>query len=158
VLFDIICRKNAITHRLTQPASPTTTGKIERFHLTLRRELLDDADSFESLADAQVAVNGFVARYNADRPHQALDSAAPVVPAERFTPATVQQREVLELWLPPALSPVEGTPPPLVTAAEQDPTPQAWVCGPVEFDRVVPASGNLTVTGRQFWMGPSRAG
>ena len=43
VLFDKICRRNAITHRLTQPRSPTTTGKIERFHQTLRRELLDDA-------------------------------------------------------------------------------------------------------------------
>ena len=31
VLFDRICRDNAITHRLTQPASPTTTGKVERF-------------------------------------------------------------------------------------------------------------------------------
>jgi hypothetical protein len=30
--------------------------------------------------------------------------------------------------------------------------------GPVEFDRVVPASGNLWATGRQFWLGPSRAG
>jgi hypothetical protein len=28
VLFDKICRHNGITHRLTQPASPTTTGKI----------------------------------------------------------------------------------------------------------------------------------
>ena len=27
VLFDKICRHNAITHRLTQPASPTTTGR-----------------------------------------------------------------------------------------------------------------------------------
>src|SRR3954454_10765598 len=34
VLFDKICRRNAITHRLTQPSSPTTTGKIERFHQT----------------------------------------------------------------------------------------------------------------------------
>ena len=41
VLFDRICRDNGIVHRLTQPASPTTTGKIERFHQTLRRELLD---------------------------------------------------------------------------------------------------------------------
>ena len=32
VLFDRICRDNGITHRLTQPRSPTTTGKIERFH------------------------------------------------------------------------------------------------------------------------------
>ena len=32
----------SITHRLTQPRSPTTTGKIERFHQTLCRELLDE--------------------------------------------------------------------------------------------------------------------
>src|SRR5512132_4131201 len=62
VLFDKICRHNAITHRLTQPASPTTTGKIERFHLTLRRELLDDHEPFESLTAAQTAVDGFVAQ------------------------------------------------------------------------------------------------
>ena len=30
--------------------------------------------------------------------------------------------------------------------------------GPVEFDRVVPASGNLGVAGKQFWLGPARAG
>ena len=46
MLFDKICRRNAITHRLTAPRSPTTTGKIERFHQTLRRELLDDARPF----------------------------------------------------------------------------------------------------------------
>ena len=43
VLFDKICRRNGIAHRLTAPRSPTTTGKIERFHQTLRRELLDHA-------------------------------------------------------------------------------------------------------------------
>ena len=32
VLFDRICRENGIEHLLTQPRSPTTTGKIERFH------------------------------------------------------------------------------------------------------------------------------
>ncbi|MBO2445894.1 hypothetical protein J4573_02220 [Actinomadura barringtoniae] len=30
-----------MTAKLTKPYSPTTTGKIERWHLTLRRELLD---------------------------------------------------------------------------------------------------------------------
>jgi transposase InsO family protein len=38
VLFDRICRENGIDHLLTQPRSPTTTGKIERFHRTLRAE------------------------------------------------------------------------------------------------------------------------
>ena len=66
VLFDKICRHNGITHRLTQPASPTMTGKIERFHLTLRRELLDDHPPFESLPAAQDAVDEFVRGYNVD--------------------------------------------------------------------------------------------
>ncbi|MEW2581041.1 hypothetical protein [Streptomyces syringium] len=38
VLFERVCRKNGITQRLTKPRSPTTTGKIERFHRTLREE------------------------------------------------------------------------------------------------------------------------
>jgi hypothetical protein len=33
-----------------------------------------------------------------------------------------------------------------------------YVHGPVEFDRTVPASGNLEVLGKQFWLGPVRAG
>ena len=37
VLFDRICRENGIEHLLTQPRSPTTTGKIERFHRTSAR-------------------------------------------------------------------------------------------------------------------------
>jgi transposase InsO family protein len=38
VLFDRICRENGIEHLLPRPATPTTTGKIERFHRTLRLE------------------------------------------------------------------------------------------------------------------------
>ena len=40
VLFDRICRENGIDHLLTAPRRPTTTGKIERFHRTLRQEFL----------------------------------------------------------------------------------------------------------------------
>ena len=103
-MFDKICRHNGITHRLTQPASPTTTGKIERFHLTLRRELLDDHEPFTSLAAAQAAVDEFVKTYNRDRPHQALDPQRPVAPADRFTAVPADQREVLPVWLPPTLT------------------------------------------------------
>jgi len=37
-MFVRICRENGGDHILTQPASPTTTGKIERFHRTSRIE------------------------------------------------------------------------------------------------------------------------
>src|SRR3954449_8819714 len=70
VLFDKICRRNGIAHRLTAPRSPTTTGKIERFHQTLRRELLDDAPPFMALLAAQAALDDWVRDYNAQRPHR----------------------------------------------------------------------------------------
>jgi transposase InsO family protein len=41
VLFERTCREYGITARLTKRRSPTTTGKVERFHQTLRRELLE---------------------------------------------------------------------------------------------------------------------
>jgi transposase InsO family protein len=80
VLFDRICRENGIDHLLTQPRSPTTTGKIERFHRTLRAEF-DTRRAFSSLRVAQQALDEWVAYYNTVRPHQALGDATP---AERF--------------------------------------------------------------------------
>jgi transposase InsO family protein len=160
VLFDKICRRNGIAHRLTAPSSPTTTGKVERFHQTLRRELLDDAPPFTSLLQAQAAIDDWVREYNAERPHQSLETRAPVTPAERFQPAPAEQRELLELWLPAALASVPA-PQPTPTderAIDAGAAPRAADGGPVEFDRVVPPSGNLWALGRQFWLGPQRAG
>jgi transposase InsO family protein len=157
VLFDKICRKNAIAHRLTAPRSPTTTGKIERFHLTLRRELLDDARPFTSLLEAQAALDDWVRGYNAERPHQALDVAGPVTPTQRFAPVAQSERELLELWLPGALT-AAAEPQGELVEREGVAVAQRVAGGPVEFDRVVPASGNLWVAGKQFWLGPGRAG
>jgi transposase InsO family protein len=165
VLFDRICRDNGITHRLTQPRSPTTTGKIERFHGSLRRELLDDAVPFADLAAAQAAVDGWVREYNTTRPHQAIGMA---VPADRFSTArTRAEQELLPLRLPAVLAlapvppapadPLQAAPEPASTAAPDSP-PGPYRGGPVEFERPVPASGNMQVAGRQFWLGPARAG
>ena len=40
VLFDKICRKNGISHRLTAPASPNQNGKVERFQCATRRAVV----------------------------------------------------------------------------------------------------------------------
>jgi transposase InsO family protein len=77
VLFERVCRENGITGKLTRPYSPTTTGKIERWHRTLRRELLDVTGPFADLPTAQAAISGWVHAYNHERPHQALDMATP---------------------------------------------------------------------------------
>lgn len=55
VLFERVCRENGITQKLTKPYSPTTTGKIERWHQTLRRELLDASEPFVDLPAAHEA-------------------------------------------------------------------------------------------------------
>jgi hypothetical protein len=80
VLFDRILRENGISHRHTGVRSPTTTGKIERFHQSMRREFLADR-TFASLQAAQEELDAWVHAYNTERPHQALDMATP---AERF--------------------------------------------------------------------------
>jgi transposase InsO family protein len=80
VLFDKICRENGIDHLLTAPRSPTTTGKIERFHRTLRAEF-DTRQVFSSLTTAQQALDEWVGYYNTARPHQSLAMATP---ASRF--------------------------------------------------------------------------
>ena len=92
--------RNGITHRLTAPASPNQNGKVERFHGTFRPDFLDDAGPFTSIEAAQAAVDAWVADYNTDRPHQALDEQLPVTPAERFAPVPAEQRELVALWLP----------------------------------------------------------
>jgi Integrase core domain len=83
VLFDRICRENGIEHLLTAPRHPQTTGKIERFHRTLRTEFLAER-IFDDLAVAQLELDGWVHSYNTERPHQALAMATP---ASRFTRA-----------------------------------------------------------------------
>ena len=84
VLFDAICRENGIEHLLTQPRSPTTTGKIERFHRSLRAEFLADAKPFTNLKVAQQALDEWVDDYNQRRPHQSLNMDTP---AARFSSA-----------------------------------------------------------------------
>jgi transposase InsO family protein len=76
VLFDRICRENGVDHLLTEPRSPTTTGKIERFHKTLRVEF-DTRQVFRNLRTAQEALDEWVSFYNTQRPHQALADATP---------------------------------------------------------------------------------
>jgi transposase InsO family protein len=76
VLFDRICRENGVDHILTEPRSPTTTGKIERFHRTLRIEF-NTRQMFRNLKTAQEALDEWVSYYNTKRPHQALADATP---------------------------------------------------------------------------------
>lgn len=52
VLFDRILRENGISHRHTAVRSPTTTGKIERFHQTVRNGLVSVDNQAFSIGNA----------------------------------------------------------------------------------------------------------
>jgi transposase InsO family protein len=63
-----------------RPRHPQTQGKDERFHRTLKAELLQ-ARSFRDIAHCQGAFDSWRHRYNYQRPHDALALA---VPADRY--------------------------------------------------------------------------
>ena len=162
VLFDRICRENGITTRLTKIHSPTTTGKIERLHQTLQRELLDVHGPFESIVVLQAELDAWRRQYNTGRPHQSLGMA---FPASRFTPASsrlelrIPARLMVSTGQPKAPPPGPGSLPAQILPAEAAPAP-VTVAGQtaVEADRVVPASGNLQIGGQQVWLGPALSG
>jgi transposase InsO family protein len=129
VLFDRVCRENGITHRLTQPRSPTTTGKVERFHRTMRAEFRTDR-VFASLAAAQGELDEWVADYNQRRPHQSIGM---VPPAERFGQRAQPPRPVREL-------------------VGQDRTGDDWVA------RRAGANGVISVSWQQICLGKAAAG
>jgi transposase InsO family protein len=95
VLFDRICANNGIRHLLTAPYSPTTTGKVERFHKTMRSEFLVDHDRVHAtVEELQAALDEWVAEYNTKRPHQSLGDRPP---AERFALAGTHRPPDLEM-------------------------------------------------------------
>lgn len=129
VLFDAICREHGIEHLLTQPRTPTTTGKIERFHRSLRAEFLRTAAPFANLRTAQAALDAWVCEYNTVRPHQSLKMATP---AERFTAGA-------------RVSPAVRTP-----AAPDERGGQDWVSRTVTTNGVVCVSWQQVSVGRHY--------
>ena len=92
VLFDRICLNNGIKHILTAPYSPTTTGKIERLHKTMRKEFFNE-QRFETIEQTQAALDGWVVSYNNDREHQVIGDVAPI---RRFELAKQTPFEIID--------------------------------------------------------------
>jgi hypothetical protein len=132
VLFDKICRENGITHRLTAPASPTTTGKIERFHRSLREEFLTGR-VFDCLQSAQTQLDAWVVSYNTERPHQGIAMATPL---DRFSRRPLSEPTSLALDL---------------RALHQDRSGDDWIC------RTVSLNGTISVSNQVFPIGKHRA-
>jgi transposase InsO family protein len=133
VLFDRICLNNGIRHLLTAPYSPTTTGKIERLHKTMRKEFFADR-SFETIEEMQAALAAWVVGYNNEREHQALGD---VPPMRRF-----------ELARPAFLEVIDGD-----VEVEGEPAPTKKVVG-----RRVDRAGRISILKHRYHVGRHLAG
>ena len=145
-----MCREHGITAKLTRPYSPTTTGKVERWHQTLRRELLDVAGPFADLPSAQAAITAWVHAYNHARPHQALDMATPASLFRPRHPARPGPGRVGSAAI--ARTRPRAGPASLLLGVQS--------AGAVEFDTVISASGvlGLLPAVQRSKMGAERAG
>lgn len=79
----------------SRPHHPQTQGKLERFHRTLKRELLS-REAFTSFAQCQQRMDRWRTCYNQRRPHHALGQHPPL---SRYRPSTRTYPE----QLPPIL-------------------------------------------------------
>jgi transposase InsO family protein len=91
-----------------RPYHPQTQGKDERFHRTLKAEVLLGR-SFADLIECQRAFDRWRHRYNHVRPHQALALATP---SQRYRPSAQ--------CFPEALPPIEYAPGDLVRKADRE--------------------------------------
>jgi hypothetical protein len=134
VRFDRICAENGIRHLLTAPYSPTTTGKIERLHKTMRAELFNHT-TFATLEEAQAGLDAWVEHYNHERPHQGIGDVAPIGRFQLARPELVARDDV------ESAEPSMSVPP-----------------RPAGVSRLVDARGTVSVAGFRYRVGPVFAG
>jgi transposase InsO family protein len=89
--FELWLMRLAIKVSHSRPYHPQTQGKDERFHRTLKAEVLQD-QSFANLGYAQQAFDRWLPVYNHQRPHGALDLQTP---ASRYAPSPRTYPELL---------------------------------------------------------------
>lgn len=121
VFFDRLCRENGVRHLLIAPYSPTTTGKIERLHKTMRAEFFSTV-TFDTIEETQAALDAWVTHYNTERPHQGIGD---VVPARRFALAQTDTPVIDEE--PPAKERLAPVPASVVPPATRPVGRDGWI-------------------------------
>ncbi len=76
--FEVTLAELGITQKHSRPNHPTTCGKVERFHQTLKKWLAAQPPP-ATLAELQAQLDAFVAEYNHHRPHGSLRKRTPHV-------------------------------------------------------------------------------
>jgi transposase InsO family protein len=75
--FQAELRHLGVTQKHSKPNHPTTCGKVERFHQTLKKWLKAQPRQPTTVAELQALCDQFVAYYNNCRPHRSLNRRTP---------------------------------------------------------------------------------
>jgi len=75
--FQSELRRLGVIEKHSKPNHPTTCGKVERFHQTLKKWLTAQPRQPPTLAELQTLCDTFVAYYNNCRPHRSLNRRTP---------------------------------------------------------------------------------
>ena len=84
--FETELRRLGIAQKNSRPAHPTTCGKVERFHQTLKRWLAAQPHQPTTLDRLQALLDTFADHYNHRRPHRALPGRATPAAAYKARP------------------------------------------------------------------------
>jgi transposase InsO family protein len=80
--FEAELRRLGIRQKNSRPNHPTTCGKVERFHQTLKHWLTAQADQPGTINELQALLDVFAAHYNHERPHRLLPASC--TPADAY--------------------------------------------------------------------------
>ena len=84
-----------------RPLHPQTQGKDERFHRTLKLEVIGRRPVWKGVGEVQAAFDGWRSHYNLERPHESLGYESPVsryAPSERAYPGVLLPIEYEADW------------------------------------------------------------
>ena len=86
--FQAELRQLGVTQKHSKPNHPTTCGKVERFHQTLKKWLAAQPQQPQTLAELQALCDTFVTYYNNRRPHRSLNRRTPAAAYQARPKAT----------------------------------------------------------------------
>ena len=84
--FENELRRLGVQQKNSRPNHPTTCGKVERFHQTLKKWLSAESRGRSSIRGLQRQLDTFVDDYNEKRPHSSLAPKRPPLEAYRARP------------------------------------------------------------------------
>jgi transposase InsO family protein len=86
--FQAELRDLGVAQKHSKPNHPTTCGKVERFHQTLKKWLRAQPQQPTTIAELQALCDHFIAYYNTQRPHRSLNRRTPLAAYQARPKAT----------------------------------------------------------------------